>query len=125
MAPRSSEELKSFIEGMLAKFDVAWKAKDAKAMSEFYHPDGVLISHGKWCVYGRKDIEAKYAEMYKLDCEYKVFIDENTETENGEYIVHKGRFECSVKPGESFTYQQIYQKQSDGSYLVYHEEFDE
>uniref|UniRef100_A0AC34R796 SnoaL-like domain-containing protein n=1 Tax=Panagrolaimus sp. JU765 TaxID=591449 RepID=A0AC34R796_9BILA len=123
MAPRLSEELNVIIRALLAKFEEASKAKDAKALAEFYHPDGVVVSRGKWAAYGRKDIEAKCREWLNMCSGYKVHIDQNLETDNGEYIFHSGKYEMDEKPGELFHYQQIFQKQSDGSYLVYHEEF--
>uniref|UniRef100_A0AC34RCD1 DUF4440 domain-containing protein n=1 Tax=Panagrolaimus sp. JU765 TaxID=591449 RepID=A0AC34RCD1_9BILA len=124
MAPRSEKELEVLMLEIQGNFDKAWKAKDAKAVADFYHPDAVLVNRGKWFVYGKKDIEAKYVEFLSFPFDAKLTFDLNLETENGEYIVHKGRYEMSNNPGVLYPYQQIYQKQPDGSYLIYHDEFE-
>uniref|UniRef100_A0AC34QCQ6 SnoaL-like domain-containing protein n=1 Tax=Panagrolaimus sp. JU765 TaxID=591449 RepID=A0AC34QCQ6_9BILA len=124
MAPRSEKELESLILEIQGNFDKAWEAKDAKAVADFYHPDAVLVSRGKWAVYGKKDIEAKFVEFLNFPFDAKPKFDSSLETENGEYIVHKGRFEMSNNPGVFCPYLQIYQKQTDGSYLIYHDEIE-
>jgi len=105
------------------EFDKAWKTGDAKKVAELYHPEAAFVCTGQWAVNGRKAIEEKYAAIIDPKAEFNIIFDLNLEAGDGEYLIHKGRFEAKDKPGVLLPYEQIYKRQADGTYLIYHDEF--
>ena len=53
---------------------------------------------------------------------FQTVVDKNLEAGGGEYLVQKGRFLLTGQEGE-YPYEQIFKRQPDGSYVIYHDEF--
>ncbi|KAE9555489.1 hypothetical protein FO519_001257 [Halicephalobus sp. NKZ332] len=121
--PRSEKELNDLIRKIQDEFEALWKAGDAKKLADLYHPEAVLVCTSAWVAYGRKAIEEKYVPLVGPNFNFKLIFDQNLEAGDGEYLIHKGRFAMEDKPGVFLPYEQIFKRQSDGSYLIYHDEF--
>ena len=72
--PLSQEELVKIIDKLQDDYHESWIARDAKRISQHYHPQGVLVYLGQWAARGRDEIEAKYIEFLKDAVEFKVFF---------------------------------------------------
>lgn len=63
VAPLPSVTLPAPLERVLRDYEAAWKARDAKALSELFADDGFVLQGGKPPVRGRTAIAAAYASQ--------------------------------------------------------------
>ncbi|KAE9555488.1 hypothetical protein FO519_001256 [Halicephalobus sp. NKZ332] len=120
--PLSQEEIVKIVDKIQDDYHVSWETRDAKKVAQHYHPQGILVYLGEWAARGRDEIEEKYKEFLKDPVDFKLTYLENLEAGNGEYIIHKGYFTFVTQPDQKFIYEQIFKREPDGSYLIYHDE---
>uniref|UniRef100_A0AC34QLG1 Nuclear transport factor 2 domain-containing protein n=1 Tax=Panagrolaimus sp. JU765 TaxID=591449 RepID=A0AC34QLG1_9BILA len=77
--------------------------------------DGEYIIH-------KDAIAENLAKFINEPCEYKLTFESTVEAGDGEYIIHKGQTELATEPKQICRYEQIFKRQPDGSYLIYHDE---
>ncbi|KAE9552610.1 hypothetical protein FO519_004158, partial [Halicephalobus sp. NKZ332] len=103
-------------------FAEVWGTGDPAKVADLYHPQAVMVHAGKKSIYGREAIIETFKELLASPSDFSTVVDKNLEAGGGEYLIQKGRFLLTGQEGE-FPYEQIFKRQEDGSYLIYHDEF--
>uniref|UniRef100_A0AC34QXP3 SnoaL-like domain-containing protein n=1 Tax=Panagrolaimus sp. JU765 TaxID=591449 RepID=A0AC34QXP3_9BILA len=120
----SQQEIDEKLKKCQDEFAAVWATGSAEKLADLYHPHAVMVHAGHKSIYGRENIIATFKEFIASPSDFSVVADQNLEAGDGLYLIQKGRFVLS-KDGknEEFPYEQIFKREPDGSYLIYHDEF--
>jgi len=107
------------------KFAAAWATGDAKKVAALYHPNAAFVHVGRCSYYGKEAIEKVFEKFLATPSDFTIKIEINLEAGDGQYLIQRGSFSNKDDNGkqQDCPYEQIFKRQSDGSYLIYHDEF--
>ncbi|KAI6171097.1 hypothetical protein M3Y97_01086800 [Aphelenchoides bicaudatus] len=115
--PFSKEEGEKIIKEKNRVLDEYILNQDAKGVSTLYHPKAVLLHDGE-----EHPITSKkpYEGYLTVKVPFKDYITYTASTDDGKYLVMHGEFTLDGVPGK-IEYEQTYQLQDDGDYLIYYQ----
>ncbi|VDL76461.1 unnamed protein product [Nippostrongylus brasiliensis] len=93
-------------------------------MANFYHPEGVIVEKGKSVTMGRKEIGELFKKFFEEIGSHK-FVRKNSVYQGTEdYLIVQSDFEVQSDKGDhKGNFIHIWKK-TDGSWLIFHEEFE-
>uniref|UniRef100_A0A914PIK6 SnoaL-like domain-containing protein n=1 Tax=Panagrolaimus davidi TaxID=227884 RepID=A0A914PIK6_9BILA len=120
-----SQGIEKTINDLQKTFQEYWNNEQLDKLMTLYHPDAVLVGKGQWAVYGRNGIQEKFKSFF-ADGPLKLTVHPETTvaTEDGNYAIQKGQVEFDSAPGKLAPYEQLFKKDSNGHFLIYHDEFE-
>ncbi|KAI1703347.1 hypothetical protein DdX_14983 [Ditylenchus destructor] len=118
----SQEEVNSLINGLEQDFRKAWSNKDAAALAQMYHPQAAFVITGVNCDFGREAIQKSLESFLSSSPPpFELHAELCAEAAKGEYLITRGYYVTA--DGTKKPYEQIFKRNAEGKYLIYHDEF--
>ncbi|EYC32745.1 hypothetical protein Y032_0002g1074 [Ancylostoma ceylanicum] len=120
----SSEDAKSILKPILDEYSKALDDGDCDKAAEFYHPDSVLITTGRRCVYGRDEIKKELMEFDEIMGKTTTELSEEHYRMTGDYVIFSADFETTTENVGVIrgAFTQIWKKFGE-KYLIIHDMF--
>ncbi|KAH7721004.1 hypothetical protein AAVH_11471 [Aphelenchoides avenae] len=116
------DDVDCLLERVQRKFLDVFSSRDLEAIADLYHPAAVLTRSDGLCFYRRDGVIEDYKDFVNQVDTFELIPLYNGASPDGEYLFQRGTYR--VNNGGEKRYEQIFKKADDGTYLLYHDEFE-